>query len=232
MELDPFLYHLPKESLRDLVQKPPYECPDYLHPTTNKDGTNVFMGHYSGSLPESYNELWMRHPFYPHISTSNYGRVRRDNSDGSLSALLYREEKDMPGYWVVNDGNYDFFVYSLIAETWLLPWNPDPTKFSIVHHITNNGFVNCPWNLIYVTNAQHSYIHNHLPKGWEDMTEEEAMVSQTKSLKGWLKKVYSKFNLLDSRTYLDLKKSYIKNRPPTTTLSVKAYNIFYTQGFR
>ncbi len=224
MELDPFLYHLPKESLREAVQKPPYECPDYLM----IDGT--FLGKSIDPLPSIYNERaesWMRHPFFKHLIVSNYGRIQRDYTDGSISALLYREDKSMPGYWTVNDGTYDFFVYSLIAETWLLPWNPDPYKYRVVHHIDNNGFINCCWNLIYVTHAQHSYIHNYLPEGWEDMEEEEAMASQKKSLKAWIDKIKSKFTLVDWDTYISLKRNYVKNRISFSPLTQKSFSLFY-----
>ncbi len=224
MELDPFiLYHLPKESLRDSVEKPPYTCPD----TFLIDGT--FIGKYTGSLPDSYKELWMRHPFFGHILVSTYGRIRRDTPTGALFALPYREEKSMPGYWVVNDGNYDFFVYSLVAETWLLPFNPEPFKYRIVHHISNNGFVNIPGNLIYVTNAQHSYIHNRLPEGWEEMDELEAMDSQKKSLKNWVKRINSIFTLVPWETYLSLKKDYVQNRSSISPFSKESLSLFYSK---
>ncbi len=228
MELDTFLFHGPKakETLRDLVEKPPYECPaDYLI-------EGVFMGKYTDPLPPSNScnkgEKWMRHPFFGHLLVSNYGRIRKDTPTGSLFALPYREEKRMPGYWVVNDGNYDFFAYNLVAETWLLPFNPDPLKYKIVHHITNNGFVNSPTNLIYVTNAQHSYIHNYLPEGWEDMEESEAMASQKKSLGNWIKKVNSIFTLVPWEAYIGAKKYYIQNRPPVSPLSNKSLALFYS----
>jgi hypothetical protein len=49
-------------------------------------------------------------------------------------------------------------IYRLVAETWLE--NPDYNKYKIVHHISNNGYDNSIYNLMWVTDVQHKIIEN------------------------------------------------------------------------
>jgi hypothetical protein len=55
---------------------------------------------------------------------------------------------------------YVFFTYRLVAEAWCN--NPDPIKYTTVHHIGNDFFDNIN-NLLFVTKKQHFSIqHNRL----------------------------------------------------------------------
>jgi hypothetical protein len=50
------------------------------------------------------------------------------------------------------------YVYRLVAETWLE--NPNYEIYKTVHHITNNGYDNTIYNLMWVSDKQHKIIEN------------------------------------------------------------------------
>ena len=63
---------------------------------------------------------------------------------------------------------YIFKTYRLVAEAWCN--NPDPKKYSVVHHIGKDTDDNKN-NLVFVTNNQHLSIHNAI-KPWPDDSPE------------------------------------------------------------
>ncbi|GHU66817.1 hypothetical protein FACS189447_08340 [Spirochaetia bacterium] len=98
-------------------------------------------------------------PEFPEIKVSNLGRVMHK---GEILQQEPRSEKDYD-YLCVNIPEYYHFpilVYELVAKTYLLKDNPNPQKYWIIHHISNNGFDNRTENLMYVTCEQHTEIHN------------------------------------------------------------------------
>jgi hypothetical protein len=66
---------------------------------------------------------------------------------------------------------YTFFTYRLVAEAWC--YNPDPDKYTIVHHIGNDSYDNKN-NLLFVTSKQHLSIqHNRLKTRIISLANEE-----------------------------------------------------------
>jgi len=108
--------------------------------------------------------------FLPHpeidVHVSNFGRVKCNNE------ILEQIDPDKNNPW---KSGYLFVdikgikeplkVYRLVAETWLKKPNNDydPSEkaydYTIVHHISNNGYDNRIENLMWVTNWQHIFLH-------------------------------------------------------------------------
>jgi hypothetical protein len=90
-------------------------------------------------------------------------------TDNSKIINLYPKDN---GYPNVNFGNIfkekinngikfveiPIHIYRLVAETWLE--NPDYCKYKTPHHISNNGYDNSIYNLMWVTDVQHKIIEN------------------------------------------------------------------------
>jgi len=85
---------------------------------------------------------------------SNKGRIK--NSDGKIL-----EQIDSPDYgkgWLVLKDFPTVLVYKLVADAWLK--YPDKGNGWHIHHIDNDGYNNCPENLIYVSSDEHYKIHH------------------------------------------------------------------------
>jgi hypothetical protein len=91
-------------------------------------------------------ELYSGEEFKTHsginIEVSNYGRLR-------CKGGIVKQEDKKEGYP---------YTYRLVAETWL-----SKEGYNEVHHIINNGYNNSIFNLMWVTNKQHSVIENRTP---------------------------------------------------------------------
>jgi hypothetical protein len=93
------------------------------------------------------NEKFDWHPKIQ-VGVSNFGNVKN----------LY-QSKFYGKYFVIYDQKYvniPIFVYRIIAETWLD--NPDYNIYNAVHHISNNGYDNTIFNLLWVSKRQHDEI--------------------------------------------------------------------------
>ncbi|MDR3258255.1 MAG: hypothetical protein LBT51_01410 [Fusobacteriaceae bacterium] len=103
-------------------------------------------------------EEFVYFPEYDEIKVSNFGRIIYHNE------ILHQESRSKKDYDYlcvkIPEYRFPILVYKLVAETFLLKDNPDPSKYNIIHHISNNGFDNRVINLIYVTSEQHKEIHN------------------------------------------------------------------------
>lgn len=85
---------------------------------------------------------------------SNKGRIK--NTDGKIL-----EQIDSPDYgkgWLVLKDFPTVLVYKLVADAWLK--YPEYGYGWHVHHIDNDGYNNCPENLIYVSSDEHYKIHH------------------------------------------------------------------------
>jgi hypothetical protein len=148
MSKDKWLTDLSVEELRAKVLKKPYK-------PFKIDDIPVFMNIEKDLLP---GEEFKRHPELP-VEASNMGRIRF-NGDILLQKPDPEKSKSDPyGYlWVeIPDTSKYQLVYRLVAETWCD--RPDPTVYTTVHHISNNGMDNRTSNLLWVTREQHSEIH-------------------------------------------------------------------------
>jgi len=195
--IDHPLYTL--EDLPDRVEKKPYLPPEELLMGDDK----IWIGNYIKTIPE---EVWVPHPFLDY-QCSNYGRIA--SKDLSLIFPQF-PMKDTEDYFLIRgvDGYYEF-VYTLIAEAFLLKDNTRPWDSTIIHHITNNGWDNRHTNLVYTDLFQHAYSHNRLPEGWEDMEEEEVQKPLKKSLSAWWVMIKKSYNFRDWRERSDMKDDYL-----------------------
>lgn len=85
---------------------------------------------------------------------SNKGRIK--NFEGKIL-----EQIDSPDYgkgWLVLKDYPTVLVYKLVAEAWLK--YPEEGSGWHIHHIDNDGYNNCPENLIYVSSEEHNKIHH------------------------------------------------------------------------
>jgi hypothetical protein len=99
------------------------------------------------------------------IWVSNYGRIKKNNKE-----LLkpYLDKSDNPkdpnnlpedDLWCVNiKDKQKYYIYRLVAETWLEYPNGNVDAELLVHHITNDGYDNTPSNLLWVTKSFHGKI--------------------------------------------------------------------------
>ena len=120
-------------------------------------------------------EIFKPHPNLD-ILASNFGRVKYNNK------ILEQFDPQANNKWKcgylfvkikgIGKREINKLVYKLVAETWLKKpvndWDPSDKAFdySVVHHITNNGYDNRVENLMYVTNWQHAMIHYDLPSDY------------------------------------------------------------------
>ena len=147
-----WLTNLTVEELKSKILHKPYEpFKIWGIPVFMNIETTLFQG-----------EDFKRHPdpVVP-FEVSNFGRIK---SDGKILLQYpdpYKTQEDDPyGYLRIwyNKTWYEKFVYRLVAETWCE--RPDPSIYSIVHHISNNGMDNRKENLLWVTKEQHAQIHS------------------------------------------------------------------------
>jgi hypothetical protein len=94
-----------------------------------------------------------KHPYFENIEI---------NEDGNI--VLYHYDSIIPfkNYLYENKlfVNIPIHVSRLVAETWNDPENNNYKEYTQVHHISNNGFDNSKYNLIWVNKLQHKYIEN------------------------------------------------------------------------
>ena len=94
-----------------------------------------------------------KYVFHPYI------RIGKTESGHYFSDDYYNKRYYFKVYNNEKKGKYitiPIYVYRLVAETYLD--NPNPRKYSQVHHILNNGYNNSVFNLMWVTDEQHRWI--------------------------------------------------------------------------
>jgi len=84
------------------------------------------------------------------IGVSNYGNIK-NNYNGKYYGKYF---KILENKYV----NIPFYVYRIVAETFIE--NPNYKCYTDVHHISNNGYDNSLYNLLWVTKDQHNKIEN------------------------------------------------------------------------
>ena len=108
------------------------------------------------------------------LQISNYGRVRNSETGEYYN---YSDKYKLGGYLYLKDWKSietddfkfkDDYIYQMVAKTWL----KTREKCSMckerhceleIHHITNDGYDNSVWNLVYLIKCEHSKI-NHRTK--------------------------------------------------------------------
>lgn len=116
-------------------------------------------------------EKWRKCPNYRGYKASNYGRIQKygeilipkDKNFENIEQIK-EEIKNNPcsskvGWLNVNSNS----VHILVADAWLKPYEGKiPNGETIeVHHISNDGYDNSPYNLIYLLkNKEHSKVHS------------------------------------------------------------------------
>lgn len=78
---------------------------------------------------------------YPHTKISDLLEILKDTPDNAEVGYLY-----------VNTPEGAVDVHTLIADAWLLKCDDETYQ---VHHISNDGYDNSPWNLIYLKKEEH-----------------------------------------------------------------------------
>ena len=128
------------------------------------------------------NEYWLKYKDTD-LEVSNFGRVKLNDESKHIHDLknllddnncfYYSDTGHNKGYLYLRDWkeiqeklNFTFkddYIYQMVANTWLIK----PKSCNAcgqcpleIHHITNDGYDNSIWNLIYLTKCQHSKI-NH-----------------------------------------------------------------------
>jgi hypothetical protein len=82
------------------------------------------------------------------IGVSNYGKIKN-----------WYNGKHYGKYFKVFHNKFiiiSIYVYRIVAETWIE--NPNYKIYNIVHHISNNGYDNTIFNLMWVNKKQHNEI--------------------------------------------------------------------------
>lgn len=122
-------------------------------------------------------EKWRSCPNFPRYETSDYGRIRdaktkqiipqyEGQKDTKTQNYIY-ENADQVVKAIEKDPNISnigwlqangYSVHTLIADAWLVK-PKDKTNLQ-VHHISNDGYDNTPYNLIYLTSEQHKNVHS------------------------------------------------------------------------
>ena len=95
-------------------------------------------------------EKYVFHPFIRIGKTERGHYFSEDYFNKRYFYKVYNDEKK--GACI----SIPIYVYRLVAETYLD--NPNPRKYSQVHHILNNGYNNSVFNLMWVTDEQHRWI--------------------------------------------------------------------------
>lgn len=107
------------------------------------------------SYKSSANYKW--HP-YMYIGITSNLEIINVYKDKFINGIKYANENFMKIFnEKINNGinfiEIPIYVYRLVAETWLE--NPNYKNYKTVHHISNNGYNNTIYNLIWVTDDQH-----------------------------------------------------------------------------
>ena len=105
------------------------------------------VDYYEYEITKRIDEKFDWHPNIQ-IGISNYGNVKN----------LYNS-KYYGKYFKIYEEKYvilPIYVYRIVAETWLD--NPKYDYYNSVHHISNNGYDNTIYNLIWVGKDQHNEI--------------------------------------------------------------------------
>ena len=122
-------------------------------------------------------EKWRKCPNFPKYEASNYGRIRdaktkeiipqyEGQKDTKTKKYIYKnadqvikaikKDPDISNIgWLQTNG---YSVHTLVADAWLKPFNgkiPNGDRLEI-HHISNDGYDNTPYNLIYVLQTAHT----------------------------------------------------------------------------
>lgn len=111
-------------------------------------------------------EQWRKCPNFPQYEASDYGRIRNSKSKKILKQYETKYEDSLPkdikqvieekpdtrkiGYLKVGKGQD---VHKLVADAWLVKPNQDKLH---IHHISNDGYDNSPYNLIYIPQSIHT----------------------------------------------------------------------------
>jgi hypothetical protein len=116
--------------------------------------------YYNFQLLEKYKNL------INELLVSNYGNIKFNGTIIQSTLVLNGPNKGIDGgkydhyreilFHELPIKRYIFKTYRLVAEVWCN--NPDPKKYTTVHHIGNDNFDNKN-NLLFVTNKQHFLIH-------------------------------------------------------------------------
>jgi hypothetical protein len=96
------------------------------------------------NIDKKENEKFEWHPKIQ-IGVSNLGKIR--NSYNSKYYGKYFKKIDNKFVRI------PIYVYRIVAETWIE--NPCYSIYNIVHHISNNGYDNTIFNLMWVNKKQH-----------------------------------------------------------------------------
>ena len=128
-------------------------------------------------------EIWRKCKHHNKYEASNYGRIRRILDAGKYEILEQYEEKKQKyttsadikkeieenpkisdiGYLCVDidtgkKKSESVYVYSMVADAWLV--KPKNKTNLVVHHISNDGYDNCPYNLMYLSKNEHNSVHS------------------------------------------------------------------------
>jgi hypothetical protein len=111
-------------------------------------------------------ELFKKHPEVD-VLVSNYGRVLSLDKSEIFEQVPDADPARYDYLYVRVPGKrlHTELVYRLVAETWCL--RPDRNLYTVVHHISNNGYDNREQNLMWVTKSQHAMIHPWLKREGE-----------------------------------------------------------------
>ena len=147
------------EKLKELYKK--YE---QINETTDEQYKSYFD--FAKQEYCNFKELEKYKSIINELLVSNFGNVKYNGIIIPSTLVANGPNKGVDG------GNYDqykeilfpelpikryiFKTYRLVAEVWCN--NPNPEKYTTVHHIGNDNYDNKN-NLLFVTNAQHLLIH-------------------------------------------------------------------------
>ena len=117
-------------------------------------------------------EIWKDIKGYEGLyQVSNKGRVkslervvmRNNGNPQTVKETILRPINNSRGHYHVrlqNNRKYEqFFIHQLVAQAFIP--NPDPTKYTIVHHIDHNTQNNCVENLVWMTKEEHDELHKN-----------------------------------------------------------------------
>lgn len=118
------------------------------------------------------NEIWREYPFWDcsdksrkrsqyraidSFKVSNLGRVKINGN------IMQQEDKNgYTGYLQIKGYPALGLVWNLVAETWLKTPSDKTDKIYHVHHLSNNGYDNSVYNLIWLDKATHAKINHKI----------------------------------------------------------------------
>ena len=129
---------------------------------------------YSFNIKDEHiqNELWRKYPNWDYtnktrkrkqykainlIEISNLGRVKINNM-----LMPQEDKKGYIGYLQIKDYPALGMVWNLVAETWLKAPEDGTIDIYHVHHISNNGYDNSIYNLIWLDKETHAQIDHKI----------------------------------------------------------------------